>query len=80
MKFMPIIILLCLSCNWPTQQPVPVADTVTIVDIGGNNLVVRHAGKAKKDIIFTIDNDSIGVTIKNDSIIEQWTGKRPINK
>lgn len=80
MKFIPVIILLCLSCNWPAQQPVPVADTVTIVDIGGNNLVVRHTGKAKKDIIFTIDNDSIGVTIKNDSIIEQWTAKRPINK
>lgn len=81
MKFISVIILLCLSCNWPAQQLVPViADTVTIVDIGGNNLVISHTGESKADIIFNIDNDSIGVVIRNDSIIEQWSGKRPISK
>lgn len=75
-----ILILLCFACNLPTQQVIPVYDSVTVVDIGGNNLIIQHTGKAKKDIIFNIDLDSIGVVIKNDSIIDQWTGKRPIKK
>lgn len=62
------------------EQLIPLYDSVTIVIIGDNNLVVKHTGKAKKDIIFNIDNDNIGMIIKNDSIIDQWIGKRPTMK
>ena len=51
-----------------------IKDTLKLIEIGDGNMVITGS---TQHTTFDIDLDSVGVTIRNDSIINLWFGERP---